>query len=211
MADLILNKPGASRTGLLFSFLSVLLLSSCLHVDTDIKLKKDGSAEASISYTFSPDSVDFGRGFGADEPWPFPLTEKDFTQQSLRISGVKLKSYRVHTESDGSERIDVKLKAESLSCLSEYLGMDLTVTERDGDGTMVFTLPSTYSISAADPQSLEEIENIIGDSSFRLSFKPPSSPEVSEPGRIERNTAVLELTLSDILQGKSPDSWVVSW
>jgi len=191
--------------------ISVFLITSCLDIDTDIRLKKDGSADVFLKYSFSPDSADFGRGFGADEPWPFPLTEKDFEQQALRVDGVAVRRYRVHHDSDGGEQINVRLKADSIESLSSYLGMDFEIRKSGNGSTMVFNLPSAGNYEKSDPGFRENLEKIIGDSSFRISFRPPSAPITSEPGIIDGRSAVLELPLLDLLQQKNAETWLISW
>jgi len=191
--------------------ISVFLITSCLDVETDIRLKKDGTVDVSLTYSFSPESADFGRGFGADEPWPFPLTEKDFEQQALRVGGVEVRRYRVHHDSDGGEQIDVRLKADSIESLSSYLGMDFEIRNSGNGSTMLFTLPVAENYEGADPGFRENLENVIGNSTFSISFRPPSAPVESEPGYIDGRSAVLELPLLDILQKKHAETWVVSW
>ncbi len=209
MAELAIKRTKILLLSLIF--IPVFFLYSCLDLETDIRLKKDGSADASLTYNFSSDSVDFGRAFGSDEPWPFPLTEKDFIQQSLRVPGVELKGYRVQKGSDGSEVINIRLKADSIESLSSYLGLSITVQFRDGGGTMLFSIPSVDNYHRADTQFRENIEKIIGDSTFILSFRPPVSPVESQPGRIDGKSAVLELSLIDLLRRETPETWMVSW
>jgi len=191
--------------------ISVFLFTSCLDIETDIRLKKDGSADAYLKYSFSPGSADFGRGFGADEPWPFPLTEKDFEQQALRIDGVEVRRYRIHNDSDGGEQINIRLKADSIESLSSYLGMDFEIRDSDNGSSMIFTLPFTDNYEKADPRFRENLEKIIGDSTFRISFRPPSAPVESEPGFIDGRSAVLEVSLLHLLQRNKAETWVVSW
>lgn len=193
------------------SLASLVLITSCLDVDTDIRLKKDGTADVYLTYSFSPGAADFGRGFGADEPWPFPLTEKDFNQQALRVGGVDVRRYRVRHDSDGGEQINVRLKADSIESLSAYLGMNFEIRDTESGSSMVFTLPSAENYGDADIHFRENLEKIIGNSTFRISFRPPSAPSASEPGLIDGKSAVLEVPLQALLQQKGPETWVVSW
>lgn len=196
---------------LLILLFTVIIFTSCLDIETNIRLKKDGSADASIIYLFNSDSADFGRAFGSDEPWPFPLTEKDFVQQSLRFPGVELRRYRVQKAPDGSEEILVRLKADSLESLSSYLGLSIAVQYSDDGGSILLSIPSADNYNQADSQFRNNIESIIGNSTFRFSFQPPVSPEESHPGSINGKTAVLEISLIDLLRNEAPDSWSVSW
>jgi hypothetical protein len=190
---------------------SVLFFSSCLDIETDISLETDGSAAAVLRYRFSPEAADFGRGFGSDEPWPFPLTEEDFFTQTLRHPGVEVLRYRNWTDSDGSEGIEVKLKADSLESLSGYLGFDMAV-RTDGDtGSLRIEFPFSENYREADSRLRESIDRIIGDSVLRMSFSPPSSPKTGNPGIVDGGKAVLELSLKDILHQEEAIFWSVDW
>lgn len=114
--------------------ISALILSSCLRLETIIRLKKNGTATARLIYTIAPEMADFGRGFGSDEPWPLPLTEKDFKQQALRVGGVDVVRYRTYKLADESERIDVKLAADSFESIASYLDLDFEIERGEGGG-----------------------------------------------------------------------------
>ncbi|MCK5735577.1 MAG: hypothetical protein KAH21_03820, partial [Spirochaetaceae bacterium] len=107
--------------------------------------------------------------------------------------------------------IEVKLRADSLESLSSYLGLDMILEGDNETGSMYFTIPSTDYYTSADSQFRETIDQIIGNSRFRISFKPPSVPINTNPGFIDGKTAVLDLSLGDILHGETVDTWVVNW
>jgi hypothetical protein len=187
------------------------LLSSCLRVETGINLKKDGSVSVTLEYTLSGEIADFGRGFGSDEPWFLPLTEKDFIQQTLRHPGVKLKSYKDSTSSAGDETIKVELESGSMEELAAFLDLDMTVEERDGGGTFTLTIPSFPPA----PEGSEGIDGLVEkaaeNSSFLFSFDPPKSIRTSTPGTIKKGEAVFEILLIDVLSVKTPAVWTVTW
>lgn len=190
---------------------TVLSLNSCLSLDTEIKLRKDGTVDAILTYVISPDAADFGRGFGSDEPWPLPLTEKDFQQQSLKNPDVELRRYRNRISSEGIESIEVKLKAESIEALVRYLGIDLEITQANNSGTLVLKIPVTDEYENADEDTRRILDEVAGSSVFSFSFQPPSSPSSVNIGLIDRRKAIVEFSLIDLLNGNGPDSWEVSW
>lgn len=189
---------------------AVLSLNSCLSLETEVRLRKDGTVAALLTYEISSDSADFGRGFGSDESWPLPLSEKDFQQQSLRIPEVKVKRYRVRS-SDGVEQIEVSLKAESMDALSRYLDIDFNITQTGDSGTLVLTLPVTDEYQDADEDIRGVLDNVAGSSVFSFSFQPPSSPSAVNFGLIDRRKAHIEFSFTDLLYGEVPDKWEVSW
>lgn len=190
---------------------TVLSLNSCLSLDTEIKLRKDGTVDALLTYVISPDTADFGRGFGSDEPWPLPLTEKDFQQQSLKNPDVELRRYRNRISSDGIESIEVNLKAESMEALARYLDIDLEITQTNNSGTLIFKIPVADEYGNADVETRRVLDEVAGSSVFSFSFQPPSSPSSVNIGFIDRRKAIVEFSLIDLLNGNGPNSWEVSW
>lgn len=190
---------------------SVLFLNSCLSLDTDVKLRKDGSVDAVLTYVISSDAAVFGRGFGADESWPLPLTEKDFQQRSLRMPEVKLKRYRVRISSDGVESIVVTLKAESMDALAAYLDIDIRISQDSDSGSLVLRLPVTDDYLDADEDVRVVLDDVVGSSEFSFSFQPPSTPLSVNFGLIDRKKATVDISMSDLLYGNVQKSWEVSW
>jgi len=191
---------------------SALIMSSCLRLDTIIRLRRDGTVMARLIYTIAPEMVDFGRSFGSDEPWPLPLTEKDFEQQALRVGGVDVVRYRVRKLADGSERIDVKLVADSFGSIANYLALDFDIADsQDGGGSLIFTLPLVDGYEKADEERREIFDTIAGESAFKFNFEPPSKPVSVFPGEIDGRRAVLEVSLRELLYNEAPRTWEVSW
>lgn len=190
---------------------TVIFLNSCLSLDTDVRLRKDGSVDALLTYRIAPEAADFGRGFGADEAWPLPLSEKDFKQQSMRIPEVELIKYRVRISSDGIEQIEVKLKAESMDALARYLDIDMTVSKTGDSGTLVMKIPVADEYANVEDELRGVLDDVAGTSVFSFSFRPPSSPVTLNTGLIENRKATIEFSLTDLLYGNVPDSWEVSW
>lgn len=193
------------------AYISVLILSSCLRLETVIRLKKNGAVTARLIYTIAPEMVDFGRSFGSDEPWPLPLTEKDFEQQALRVDGVDVVRYRTHRLADESERIEVKLVADSFESISNYLALDFDIKRQKEGGSLVFTLPLVDDYEKTDKERREILDKVTEGSVFRFSFKPPTRPISALPGEIDGRTAILKVSLRELLYNEAPKTWEVHW
>jgi len=196
---------------LLGIFFCVLLIVSCLQVDTDIRLKRNGRVDAMLNYHLSADIADFGRGFGFEEPWCLPLSEKDFIQQSLRISGVTIKKYKFRSNPDGSSLISVKLQADSIMSLSSFLNLDMKVDEQDGNSTFTLRMPIDGDIRRKEGDLALQMRESMGDASFLFRFRPAVRPHSTTAGIISGHEAQLEIMMGDLLNGKMPSAWVVSW
>lgn len=190
---------------------AVLCLTSCLDLETSIRISSKGDVRAKLVYSLPAPTAQYGRGFGADEPWPLPLTEKDFIRRSLNLSGVRVTSYRVKTLADDTEQITVKLRADSPERLSAYLGIDMEITETADLSEFSLTLPSADEYQNAGPEFQEQVESLTDGAQFRFAVRPPKRPSRVSSGTIEGRLAVLELAFSDVLNGRAPQSWVVEW
>ena len=195
-----------------FSFVALVLvvasLTSCFDVQTEIRMKRNGSVTAQLRYTLTAQAAQFGRGFGADEPWMLPLTEKDFLQQSTLVPGTRVDKYRVTQGEDGSETVQIRLEADSLESLGQYLGMDMAY-DAQGKSFELFLKGSEEEI----PTSMEEewLETLMRDIQFGFRFRPPASPTSVNFGTLDKQWAELNFTIGDLLDETLPESWVVNW
>lgn len=186
-------------------------LSSCLELETGIRLKKSGEVETRLTYRLAADTAGFGREFGADEPWPFPLTEKDFRQRSISVPGTEVKRYRTGTESDGSEWIVIDLKSDTMDDFAAYMGLDLSMESEGKDGRMVLTFPETTFWTEFDERFSENLIPLAEKTNFIFTFRPPSKPTDSGIGYLDDRSAVLEITLSELLSSEEITKWTVLW
>ena len=206
------SKPAIVRiAAVLLMLTAVLSLSSCLDVETSIRLGRHGAAEARIEYRMTAETAGFGRGFGADEPWPFPLTEKDFVQQSLRFPDTEVKRYRKGSDSDGNEWVRVDLRSDSLESLAEYLGLDITVRTDAEGGRMELRLPAAPSWDAAGNDLAAALGPMAEETSFLFRFRPPAKPVDAGVGTVDGRSAVYEITLAELLGNGAPAAWTVAW
>ena len=191
--------------------LSLASLSSCLDLVTEIRLAGNGTVRAELSYTLEEQAAAFGRGFGTDDPWPLPLTERDFEQRILMHDGVVLKKYGARVLSNGSEEINVRLEAESLEALCLYLDLPMVLRESGDSSTLEIRLPNDSSFAEAGAESREIVDSLIGDSGLTLIFRPPSRPIEIDGGEIDGRNALLKLTFRDLLYGDAPGRWTIRW
>ncbi|MCG8452424.1 MAG: hypothetical protein MI717_04485 [Spirochaetales bacterium] len=197
---------------LFISFLTlafiVTSLTSCFDFQTEIRLKRNGSVTAQLRYTLTEEAAQFGRGFGADEPWMLPLTEKDFLQQSIQVPGTRVEKYRVIQGEDGSETIQIRLEADSIESLGQFLGMDMVYDAQE----KTFELLLNDS-EEGNPASVEEewMETLVRDIQIGFRFRPPSAPVSVNGGTLDGPWAELNFTIGDLLDESVSESWVVSW
>lgn len=193
----------------LFCLLTLSFFSSCLDINANILIRRNGTVDLELEYIMEAQGAEFGRGFGADDPWPLPLTEKDFRLATLRHPGISLQDYQSKSISEDRERIRVKLRAESFQTLSEYLGWDMIFENRESSQVL------EIRVAAINPQvrhdTRDMLKSLIGDSRFSIRIKGFGKPESVNGGQIEGSTALFSNTLSSLVFLTEPLLWSVSW
>ncbi|OQX28921.1 MAG: hypothetical protein B0D92_06445 [Spirochaeta sp. LUC14_002_19_P3] len=179
---------------------------SCLDVKAELSIKRNGRVDIALEYLLTKEFAEFGRGFGADDPWPLPITEKDFILQTIRHEGVKLKRYRLRQSADGEERVLVQLEAESVEAMRDFLGWDI-VTEGDSkSGLLRIILPPVRSEAAELLNLLPELKQ----SEFELRVKLSGMKTVTG-GEMEGSAAVFRTSPGELLTLNQSPYWEVSW
>ncbi len=182
---------------------------SCLNIETEMNMRKNGEVDVILKYYLNSDIAEFGRGFGADDPWPLLLTEKDFMLQTIRNEGVKLVSYRFRRLSDGRDRIIVKLHAVSVEKLMSFLDWDVKIEGNTDSGSLEIALPD-YS-RELNEATRKILVDLIGESSFVLKIKPPGKPVKIVGGDIQGTTGVFIQSLADLVFSDESHSWQIAW
>ena len=198
---------------LLFLILLTGLLGSCLDIRTDLELNRRGDMTATITYILDERIADYGRGFGSDDPWPFPLTERDFHLKARMNEGVELRRYRSTVEKDGSERVTAVIRADSVPAMAAFLGLELELEAAAGEdsGSLAIRLPAGDTYAGRSAETREAIDGLIGDALIRFSIRPPSRPVEAVHGMVNGRTADFEVLFLDILYGRAPDVLKVIW
>ena len=147
--------------------------------------------------------------FGSDEPWPLPLTEKDFMLQTVRNGDVRLKRYKSRRLSDGSEKILVKLEAQSINAAMDFLGLEINKTVKNDSQTLKLILP--HIALEAKESTMAFYRLTLTDSVFTLRLKPPSRPREVAGGRIDGSSGVFSISMEDLVFSSESQTWAISW
>ena len=211
---MIMNRKSCKSRYILIIFIlsaGSLILTSCLDIETEIRIDRNGRVDTVLTYILDSTVADFGRSFGSDEEWPLPLSEKDFQQRMLLTQGSEIRGYRIRKGQDGAEVVEISIRSESIEALAEYLGMGIEYTGNRSSGSLDFKLPDAGDYASSSEATRDIIDSLIGDSRIRFEVRPPSRPIDSGFGSIEGRFAVLEVSLSEILYGEYADNWTISW
>ena len=202
------------RRGIMRSAVLVLipaLITSCLDITADVEIRPSGGVFTTVQYTLPGKIAEFGRGFGADEPWPLPLTEKEFRRLALRREGVELRRYRVKTRGDQGDVVRVTLHAEDFAAMAGFFGWNGKLLSDENGGELKFVFPPPEDLAGLGTEDREVLESLLAEGRFELRVKPPGKPKTVQGGSREGRRAVFTLNFSDVLTAESSPAWSVRW
>lgn len=178
-------------------------------MDVELRIKGNGRINIALTYLLTEETATFGRSFGADEPWPLPLTEKDFILQTLRYDGVKLERYQSKKNPDGTERIRASLTMDSTDKLADFFGWDLRSDINNRSGAFTLILPALNP--EIDDKTKQFLESMFSDSQFVLRIRTPKKPKMVEGGELNGRTGVFTISLKELIFSPESQTWSISW
>ena len=190
---------------------AMLLTVSCLDIAAELEIRSSGAVITDMEYTLPKDIAHFGRGFGADEPWPLPLTEKEFRRIALRRGGVTLKRWRVKNQKNQGDTVRVTLHADNFESMAGFFGWNAELLPDKNGGELKFTFPPLENTADLPPEQRAYLESLFGEGRFELRIKTPRKPKAVQGGSRDGRRAVFSLSLAEFLKAESPLLWSVRW
>jgi hypothetical protein len=214
-------KVAASGSGrslaTLAALLCALVLSSCMGMDTEVRISRDGSGSLSAQYKLSEELVAFGELEGNKDMIPVPLSEADVRKSLAGVKGLTLKSWS--SRKSGTDiYITTVIAFDSLDSLVLYLdpqGRMASHTSSGGVQTIGFSLGD--SIPDLDKDMKDLAKEAFAPYSFRFVFDLPESPKdasSSDPAISvvrEGRKVRFEGKMSDIVTLQKAPSLQLSW
>lgn len=142
--------------------LTLVLLFSCIGIDSTINFNKDGSGVLLLEYRVSRELADLG---GLEGDVPFPVTEEDFHFSLKGKDGLKLRKYRRKMdEVDVTVRVEIAFDSiETLSTLESFQDMPMRLTKQDGEFVFQQKIVEARIEPAQTDRSSEKDEPAIPD------------------------------------------------
>lgn len=198
------------RIALSFILFLPFLLSSCFSIHVDMTMRRSGRIDLELEYIIDESTAQYGRGFGADEPWLLPLTEKDFRLQAMRSNGMEIKKYKHRQLPDGRDQIRVNLRADSMDAIAEYFNWDIRQEKTGREETLILILPALKANQLKESTG-KILKNLLSDGKFVLRIKPPGKPNNVSGGEIDGTYALYSIMLEQIAWTEKPIIWSLSW
>jgi hypothetical protein len=196
----------------LAAFCVIFLLSSCIGVQSEINLAKDGSGTVKLEYRVAKDLAELGKLDGNERWLPLPAGRADMERTAARIPGLTLKSC---SEKDDGKDIVISASLAfadtgALAAFFDASGKAFTVTGTAGSGVIRLRFPGGRVMSDEVKNGLQAA---LSGYTFKLSFTLPADASAAWfdesgqaasgglPGDITVNgkTAQFEASMEDVV------------
>ncbi|HEY9054088.1 MAG TPA: hypothetical protein VIO60_04645 [Rectinemataceae bacterium] len=194
-----------------------LALSSCMGMETEVKVSANGSGRVNATYRLSKELVSFGELEANKDMIPVPLSEADVLKSLHGLQGLKLVSWSQKDEA-ADRVIRTAIDFSSLDSLAVYLdprGNLAKVSEQSGEHRISFSLGET--IPPLDPEMRSLAKDAFSPYSFVFAFELPSEAKEassSHPAiRVTRDgkRVRFEGSMAELVTLETPPSLLLSW
>ena len=192
----------------------VALLSSCIGIESDIRIRQDGSGVLTLSYTVSQfiKNIDAGR---SEKQLPLPVNEEEFRRSAESIEGLRLTDLK---EREDEENIYIQAElefdsVEAVNALGREGQLGITLETQGGTTTFSQLIYEGQQGEEIGEDSLEMIQTFFEGYELVYSVTVPAEVrdhtlgELSPDGR----TVTYSVTVPEILTSSEPLVLQVIW
>lgn len=190
----------------------VVLLGSCLNVDTHIDLDADYSGRMTVSYEIDTELWELGVFDSDSSIRAIPVSEADFRRTARRVEGVELLGYSL-SRGDVVTEVEARLSFSDLEALNGIYAPDrslISVEEQNGDRVYIQRLRTGEEPAAGDREFLEAYF-----SGYDVAFTvtAPSQIRSTNTGEVldDGVTARLSLDIMEFLTSSDPLAWEIRY
>jgi len=197
-----------------FPVVMLVLLSSCIGIESDIFIRQDGSGVLTLSYTVSQfiKNIDAGR---SEKQLPLPVNEEEFRRSAGRIEGLSLTDLE---ESEDEENIYIRAElefdnVEAVNALGREGEIGITLETRDDATIFRQLIYGGRQGEEITEESLEMIETFFEGYELVYSVSVPAQVRDHTLGVLEPDgrTVTYIVTVPEILKAPEPLVLEVIW
>lgn len=208
----------SKRTFTALGCLAILaLLTSCVGIDTKVKISSGGSGTVSAEYRLSEELVSFGQLEANKAMLPVPLTRQDVENSLKAAPGLHLDSWS--SRKDGTDLlVKTVISFNNLDSLMLYLDPKGSLARHSvgpEGNSIVFSLGDR--LPSLDPDMKQLAQESFAPYSFSFAVELPSPPKQassSQPSiavRQNGNTVYFEGKMREIVTAETAPSMTLSW
>lgn len=199
---------------LLAAVAAALLLTSCIGIESEIRIRQDGSGVLRLSYTVSQyiKNIDAGR---SEKQLPLPVNEEDFRRSAESIEGLRLNNLEEREDEDNIY-IQAELEFDNVEAVNA-LGRDgqigITLETQGGTTTFRQLIYQGQQGEEITEESLEMIETFFEGYELVYSVTVPDEVRDHTLGELgsDGRTVTYTVTVPEILKSSEPLVLEVVW
>jgi hypothetical protein len=192
----------------------VVLLSSCIGIESDLRIRQDGSGVLTLSYTVSQfiKNIDAGR---SEKQLPLPVNEEEFRRSAERIEGLRLTDL-VEREDEENVYIRAELEfdnVEAVNALGREGQLGITLETQGGTTTFRQLIYEGQQGEEVTEESLKMIQTFFEGYELVYSVTVPAQVREHTLGVLapDGRTVTYTTTVPDILRTSEPLFLEVVW
>jgi hypothetical protein len=192
----------------------VVLLSSCIGIESDLRIRQDGSGVLTLSYTVSQfiKNIDAGR---SEKQLPLPANEEEFRRSAERIEGLRLTDLE---EREDEENVYIRAElefdnVEAVNALGREGQLGITLETQGGTTTFRQLIYEGQQGEEVTEESLKMIETFFEGYELVYSVTVPAQVRDHTLGVLapDGRTVTYTTTVPDILRTSEPLFLEVVW
>ena len=192
----------------------VVLLSSCIGIESDLRIRQDGSGVLTLSYTVSQfiKNIDAGR---SEKQLPLPVNEEEFRRSAERIEGLRLTDLE---EREDEENVYIRAElefdnVEAVNALGREGQLGITLETQGGTTTFRQLIYEGQQGEEVTEESLKMIETFFEGYELVYSVTVPAQVRDHTLGVLapDGRTVTYATTVPDILRTPDPLVLEVVW
>lgn len=218
----LVNKTTPTRR-LILAVITVLMLSSCLSVETEVNLRRSDRPELTMRYRMARSLWELGV-FDSDSPErAVPVTRRDAEETALRHPGVHVTAHEVRVQGD-IVVVEVTYRADSFAGIQGVWGEGssggMVLTEDADDGRSRLVIPVSVGGVGPDHEQGLLIRGMFEDEVTRITVRAPrdiadarvesDGHELTAPS-LQGPLMDAQIPMSDILLHSSAVVVTVEW
>jgi len=192
----------------------VVLLSSCIGIESDIRIRQDGSGVLTLSYTVSQfiKNIDAGR---SEKQLPLPVNEEEFRRSADSIEGLSLTDLK---EREDEENIYIQAElefdsVEAVNALGREGQLGITLETQGATTTFRQLIYEGQQGEEITEDSLGMIETFFEGYELVYSVTVPAEVREHTLGELspDARTVTYTVTVPEILKTSGPLVLEVTW
>lgn len=200
------------RVNTLVMFITLILLNSCLTINSEMRINGNGSGSIAIEYILESGLNGISTLGSNNDIVPLNLSENHIIEMIGGRDDIVYKDYKTK-EDINSYTVNVTFLFDNIEALNSILPEDNAVSlVREGNETVFRQGIITKTDDKINDISLEILQDIYKEHTFTIEVRVPSEIiDVENGNKVESRKAVYSEKFLDIITSADKKEWSIRW